>query len=107
MVPWRTTGCSRANHSASVSEIQVRAAEPGDVEAIHAIMRCPGVAANTLQLPWRPLEYTRDRFGRSTPDVFSFVASIDEQVVGNLGLHLVQNPRRRDVASFGMSVHDD
>jgi putative acetyltransferase len=90
-----------------VSEITVRATEPRDVEAIHEIMRCPRVAANTLQLPWRPLEYTRDRFGHAQPDVYSFVAEVEGRVVGNLGLHIQQVPRRRDVGEFGMSVHDD
>jgi putative acetyltransferase len=90
-----------------VSEITVRATEPSDVEAIHDILRCPHVASNTLQLPWRPLEYTRERFGKTGPDVYGFVALIDGRVVGNSGLLVVQNPRRRDVADIGMSVHDE
>ena len=81
--------------------------EPSDVEAVHAILRCPGVAANTLQLPWSPLELSRERFGQPRRDVYSFVAEVDGRVVGNLGLHIDQAARRRDVASFGMSVHDD
>jgi putative acetyltransferase len=90
-----------------VSEITIRATEPQDVQAIHDILRCPRVAANTLQLPWRPLEYTRERFGGSKPDVYSFVAIVDGRVVGNAGLLIEQGPRRRDVAEVGMSVHDD
>jgi L-phenylalanine/L-methionine N-acetyltransferase len=93
--------------NARVAEIVVRAAEPTDLEAIHEILRCPRVAANTLQLPWRPLSYTRERFFQTTPDVFSFVAEIDNRVVGNLGIHIEQGARRRDVGKFGMSVHDD
>jgi putative acetyltransferase len=93
--------------SVNASEITVRATEPSDVEAIHEILRCPGVAANTLQLPWRPLSFTRDRILPTGPDVYSFVAVIDGRVVGNLGLHVEQVPRRRDVGKFGMSVHDD
>lgn len=81
--------------------------EPSDVEAVHAIMRCPGVAANTLQLPWWPLELTRERFGQPRRDAHMFVAVIGGRVVGNLGLHIEQTPRRRDVGAFGMSVHDD
>jgi putative acetyltransferase len=85
----------------------VRATEPADAEAIHAILRCPGVAANTLQLPWAPVEFTRQLFLQAGPDVHSFVAELDGRVVGNLGLHLERAARRRDVARFGMSVHDD
>jgi L-phenylalanine/L-methionine N-acetyltransferase len=87
-------------------EICVRSAEPSDAEAIHQILRCPGVAANTLQLPWRPLEYTRERFTARAQE-HTFVALVDGRVVGHLGLHIVENPRRRDVGDFGMAVHDD
>jgi len=87
-------------------EICVRAAEPTDAEAIHAILRCPGVVANTLQLPWRPLEYTRERFAAHAQE-HTFVAVVDDRVVAHLGLHIVENPRRRDVGEFGMAVHDD
>jgi putative acetyltransferase len=90
-----------------VSEISIRSAEPSDAEAIHAILRCPGVVANTLQLPWRPLDYTRGRFTSSEGERYSLVAVVGERVVGHLGLHILDNPRRRDVGTFGMAVHDD
>jgi putative acetyltransferase len=90
-----------------VSEISIRAAEPGDAEAIHAILRCPRVFANTLQLPWRPLDYSRQRFTASDGDRHTLVAVVGERVVGQLGLHVLESPRRRDVGTFGMAVHDD
>jgi putative acetyltransferase len=90
-----------------VTEISIRSAEPEDAEAIHAILRCPRVVANTLQLPWRPLDYTRQRFTASGGDRHTLVAVVDDRVVGQLGLHLQENPRRRDIATFGMAVHDD
>jgi putative acetyltransferase len=90
-----------------VSEITVRAAEPSDIEAIHAILRCPGVVANTLQLPWRSLEYTRQRFGHPQPDDYPLVALVNDRVVGQIDLEVQTGPRRRDVGRFGMAVHDD
>jgi L-phenylalanine/L-methionine N-acetyltransferase len=65
--------------------------------------------ANTLGLPWRSAESTRERFGQLTSqrEFHSLVAMIDGRVVGNLGLHIEQNGRRRDVGWFGMGVHDD
>jgi L-phenylalanine/L-methionine N-acetyltransferase len=89
-----------------VSEIAIRATEPEDAEAIHGILRCPRVVANTLQLPWRPLEYTRGRYIHPS-DGYDLAAVVDGRVVGQLGLQVVQNPRRRDVGKFGMAVHDD
>jgi hypothetical protein len=35
-----------------VSDIQIRAAEASDAEAIFDIYNCPNVIANTLQLPY-------------------------------------------------------
>ncbi|HEY1293300.1 MAG TPA: GNAT family N-acetyltransferase [Chloroflexota bacterium] len=90
-----------------MTEITIRAAEPSDAEAIHSILRCPGVVAGTLQLPWRPLEYTRQRFGTSSGGTYSLVALVEARVVGQLGLEVHTGPRRRDVGNFGMAVHDD
>jgi putative acetyltransferase len=90
-----------------VSDIVVRAAEPADLEAIHDIFTCPGVTANTLQLPWRSLEWRRGHFGQSVRDGHFLVGVVDGRVVGNLGLEIEQSARRRDVGKFGMSVHDD
>jgi|SRR5579859_1116025 len=88
-------------------EVEIRAAEPGDVEAIHQILRCPGVVANTLQLPWRALQYSRERFSLPRPDEYLLVGLVEGRVVGNIGLQIVQTPRRRDVGDLGMSVHDE
>jgi L-phenylalanine/L-methionine N-acetyltransferase len=88
-----------------MSEIQIRGAEPSDAEAMYEIMSGPTVYANTLQLPWRPLEDQRGRL-QSEPGMHRLVAVIDGQVVGNLGLEQNQSPRRRDVATCGMVVHE-
>ena len=90
-----------------MSEIEIRAAEPSDAEAIHEIMSCPGVIANTMQLPWRSLESHRQWFSQGKSDGHFLVAVIDGRVVGNLGLDAARRPRRSHVASMGMSVHDD
>jgi putative acetyltransferase len=90
-----------------MTDIVVRAAEPSDAEAVHEILSCPKVIANTLQLPWRSLEERRERVGRGGEGRHSLVAVVDGRVVGNLGLDLEATPRRRDVGSIGMAVHDD
>lgn len=78
-----------------------------DLEAVAALMNCPGVVRGTLQLPWRSLDERREQFARRPPGVHSVVAEIEGRVVGQLGLHVEQHPRRRHVASLGMAVHDD
>src|SRR5438067_1575061 len=90
MAPSRTTGHCHAWRW--VSEIEIRAAEPSDAEALYDIFNCPNVIANTLQIPWRTLEYRRERLAHAQPDVHQLVATIDGRVVGQLGLHLEQTP---------------
>ncbi|CCF82545.1 GNAT family N-acetyltransferase [Nitrolancea hollandica] len=87
--------------------IRVRAAEPTDVSAIHEIFTCPNVIAGTLQLPFQSLEQARERFARFSVNAVQMVAELDGRVVGILGLHLEENPRRRHSAGLGMAVHDD
>jgi len=89
-----------------VPEIRIRSAEPGDAEAIFEILDGPVAQANTMQPPWVSVEERRQRVAFN-PDGRHLVATIDGRVVGEAGLHLQQQARRRDVASIGMAVHDD
>ncbi len=90
-----------------MATIIVRARESRDLEAITAIMNCPGVIAGTLQLPYRALEERREQFAQRPAGAHSLVAECDGRVVGELGLHAAASPRRRHCASIGMAVHDD
>jgi putative acetyltransferase len=89
-------------------EITVRHAEPGDYEALHRIMSGPRVAAGTLQLPLQPAEAWRKRLAEPSDGLFSLVACVEGEVVGNLGLETFPNrPRVRHAGTIGMSVRDD
>jgi putative acetyltransferase len=88
--------------------IVIRRAEPADAEAIHSTFTGPKVIAGTLQLPYPSIEMWRKRLTDLSPSDFLLVASIDGEVIGNLGLHEAgKSPRRRHVGSIGMSVRDD
>lgn len=87
--------------------ITVRAREAADLDAITALMGCPGVVRGTLQLPLRSLDERREQYAHRAPGSHSVVAEINGRVVGQLGLQVEQNPRRRHVGSIGMAVHDD
>ncbi len=89
-------------------EIRIRSVEPSDAEALTELFNQPQAQAQTLQMPWSSLEMRRRRLQDPDPDGPALVATIDGRVVGMLGLHLERRlGRRRDVASFGMAVHDD
>jgi putative acetyltransferase len=88
--------------------IVVRRAEPSDAEAIHSTFSGPKVIAGTLQLPYPSIEAWRKRLNDIPPSDFLLVATIDSQVVGNLGLHQAgKSARRRHAGSIGMCVRDD
>src|SRR5438034_6037230 len=90
-----------------MTDVEIRAAEESDADAIHAIMTCPKVVANTMQLPWRSLEWHREWLRRGQAEGDLLVAGVEGRVVGNIGLDVQSAGRRRDVGSIGMSVHDD
>jgi L-phenylalanine/L-methionine N-acetyltransferase len=90
-----------------MAEIQIRAAELSDLDAIHALLEGERAMANTLNLPWRSVEERRGRIASLDPDDHRLVALIDGRVVGHLGLHVERRPRRRHCANIGMAVHDD
>ena len=88
--------------------ITIRRAEPGDAEAIAKIFAGPKVIWGTLQIPYPSVEFWRKRFAEPAEGVYSLVACVDGEVVGNLGLHTFPNrPRRRHAGGIGMSVRDD
>lgn len=87
--------------------ITIRAAEPSDYEACRDNMSRPRAQAMTLQLPYPSLEMWKKRLAEVPDGGTILVAELDGKVVGNLGLFIEKKARRRHVASFGMSVHDD
>ena len=88
--------------------IVVRRAEPGDAEAMQQTFLGPRAIAGTLQLPYPSVEMWRRRLTEVAADDCLLVATIDAEVVGNLGLHAAsKSPRRRHVGNIGMAVRDD
>lgn len=81
----------------------IRHAEPADLSAVKTIYDQPSVYANTLQLPFQPQAKWQSLF-EPQPGFYNLVAELEGQVVGQLGLQVMQNPRRRHVAEIGMGV---
>lgn len=87
--------------------LRIRRAEPGDYAAVRAIYAAPLAQAGTLQLPWPSVDLWRQRMQAVDPNAHLLVACAGEEVVGQLGLQVSGNPRRRHVADLGMGVRDD
>jgi putative acetyltransferase len=88
--------------------IVIRHAEPDDYEALHRIFSAPEAVRGTLQFPFPSAERWRKRLAEPVEGLYSLVASVDDEVVGSLGLRTFPNrPRRRHVGQIGMAVRDD
>lgn len=83
----------------------IRHAEPADLTAVKAIYDQPSVYANTLQLPYQPEAKWQSLFVPQA-GFYNLVAEVEGLVVGQLGLQVMQNPRRRHVAEIGMGVSE-
>ena len=89
-------------------DVTVRRTEPGDYEAIQRIFNGPRAMAGTLQLPLPSAEMWRQRLAEPAEGLFSLVACVEDEVVGEISLHATPTRwRMRHVASIGMAVRDD
>lgn len=89
------------------AEITIRRAEPEDYTAVQAIYAMPRAQAGTLQLPFPSLDLWRQRMQAVDPNAHLLLACAGDEVVGQLGLYVSANPRRRHVGDLGMGVRDD
>lgn len=87
--------------------IEIRRTEPSDVMSVADIYSNLNACHQTLQLPHPCFDLWEKRLSNIPDNVYSYVALIDGIVVGNLGLVVNKNPRRRHSAIFGMAVKDD
>src|SRR5512140_3213963 len=88
--------------------ITIRRAEPSDYEAMYKIFSGPKAVWGTLQVPFPSAEMWRKRLAEAEEGLYLFVACLDNEVVGQSGLHTFPNrPRRRHVGQLGMAVRDD
>ncbi|PHM36600.1 GNAT family N-acetyltransferase [Xenorhabdus innexi] len=86
-------------------KIKIRSAETEDAVHFQRIFGHPDVYLYTLQRPCPSLEMWRERLEKNrTQGVFDFVAEIDSNVVGTLGLYSYPNPRRRHVITLSISI---
>ena len=77
-----------------------------DIKSIHEIFSDTNAYSGTLQLPFPSLSLWESRLENIPQGIYYLVAEIDNEVVGQIGLHIEQNPRRKHVATFGMGVKD-
>ena len=88
--------------------LTVRRVEPSDYEAIHRIYQGERVVWGTLQVPYPAVETWRRALAEPRDGVYSLVACLNDEVVGQLTLDVfLTRPRRRHAGTIGMCVRDD
>ena len=88
-------------------KISIRHSEPEDYQALREIFAQPNATAGTLQMPFPSAEMWKQRLADRPKGVYSLVACLDGDIVGNLTLvHQVRSPRRQHAGELGMAVHD-
>ncbi len=85
----------------------VRAAEPGDADALTVLANLPGVRRGTLRMPFTPRSFVEKRLADPGAGTQALVGVVDGQVVAQGGLVRPQSPRRQHVAELFLYVHDD
>lgn len=95
------------NNESAYPDAIVRAVEPEDYPSIQAIYAQRGKYFGTLQSPYPSQPMWKDRLDAQQPGFRALVACVDDVPVGNIGLSVIANPRRRHAAHVGMGVHDD
>src|SRR5918994_1299336 len=89
-------------------DVTVRPAEPEDYETLQRGFSAPRVVAGTLQLPLPSAEMWRKRLSEPPEGMFSLVACVEDEVIGEISLHTSPTRwRMRHVGSIGMAVRDD
>lgn len=86
--------------------VVIRAASPQDAESITALHNLPGYRYGTLRTPFHSVVEIRSSLEKPPGDGRRLVADLNGQVIGDIGLTLAGNPRRRHAATIGMGVHD-
>ena len=87
-------------------EIEIRAAEVGDHEALARLFGDRNAYSQTLQLPLSSAELWRKRLSQNDDTQHMLVAIVAGEVVGNLGLTRLTHARRAHVGELGMGVRD-
>lgn len=95
--------------------LRIRHAEPEDFVGFHASMSSPRAMRETLQVPYTPKEWWRERLAKFDQPGCTLVAEVPSgeqasgyEIVGNASMH-PHGPatRRRHAMHVGLSVRDD
>ncbi|MFS1522789.1 GNAT family N-acetyltransferase [Microbulbifer sp. 2304DJ12-6] len=87
--------------------IEVRHSKKEDIAKIRDIYAQSSCYAGTLQLPYPSIDKWEKFLGDLPQNFYSLVAVNDGGVIGQIGMEVFSNPRRKHVSNMGMAVSEE
>ncbi|AWF82284.1 GNAT family N-acetyltransferase [Microbulbifer sp. A4B17] len=87
--------------------VEIRHSKKEDIPEIRDIYAQSSCYAGTLQLPYPSLDKWEKFLGNVPENFYSLVAVVDGKVVGQIGMEVFANPRRKHVSNMGMAVCEE
>lgn len=91
----------------SPSVVEVRAVEPTDAADVHEIMSQPLAIWGTMASPYVSLARRQKNLLDTPNSALRLAATVNEKVVGILGMDRNDLPRLNHTATISIAVHDD
>lgn len=82
----------------------IRHSQASDLQGIKSIYAQKQAYSNTLHLPYQSDVLWQQRLANTSDNNINLVAEQDEEIIGQISLIVMDRPRRRHVATFGMGV---
>ncbi|WP_227992897.1 MULTISPECIES: GNAT family N-acetyltransferase [Shewanella] len=82
----------------------IRHSQLSDLQGIKSIYEQEHAYSDTLQLPYQSDDLWAQRLASSSDNNINLVAVKDDEIIGQISLVVMDRPRRKHVATFGMGV---
>lgn len=89
-----------------MKELHIRHTQTTDAQGLYELMTGTDAYQQTLQLPNPSLDMWQKRLAHIPDNTYSYVAILNQQVVGNIFIEVHPSPRRKHTARLGMTVKD-
>jgi len=87
--------------------VEIRHSRKEDIPGIRDIYAQSSCYAETLQLPYPSIDKWEKFLGNIPENFYSIVAVLDGKIVGQIGMEVFTNPRRKHVSNMGMAVSEE
>lgn len=84
----------------------IRRTEPSDAKALQSVYSYKQAYSQTFHLPSSMLAIWEKNLSNIPENIYSYVAELDDEIVGNIGLDVIKNPRQRHIGRLWIAIKD-